>query len=203
MGLYTTVIRSSLNVLFLIVMLIQFKISTDCAWQNARLLNFLSLELKMTEKLLKAFSMFTVFWLSTSYVSVKHMMSELNNVPVLAISMACLFNERVFKRLIINECFSGYFVKIGINGWCNFSGSYSSSAATLVFIKALLYDPVKYDPSKFVMRLNATYNCPCWNAFCLHKFRLTTAFDKLIPCNLWTLHAYDSVNGNCVGVTAT
>ena len=98
--------------------------------------------------------------------------------------MACLFNERVFKRLIINECFSGYFVKIGVNASCNFSRSYSSFTATLLFIKALLYDPVKYNPSKFVMQLDATYTCPGWNAFCLHKFRLTTAFDKLIPCTL-------------------
>ena len=117
--------------------------------------------------------------------------------------MACLFNEQKFKRLIINECFPECFVKIGVNGWCSFSCLYSSFAATLVFIKALLYDPVKYNPSKFVMQLNATYNCPGGNAFCLHKFRLTTAFDKLIPCTLWTVDAYDGIKGNCVHVTAT
>ena len=42
-------------------------------------------------------------------------MSELNNVTLLAIYMASLLNEQVFKRLIINECFSGYFVKIDVN----------------------------------------------------------------------------------------
>ena len=99
----------------------------------------------------------------------------------------------MFKRLIIKECCSGYFVEIGVNYGCNFSRSYSSFAATLVFIKALLYDPVKYNHSKFVMRDNAAYNCPGWNAFCLHKFRLTAAFDKHITCTLWTVHAYDSV----------
>ena len=40
------------------------------------------------------------------------------------------------------------------------------------------------------MWLNATSNCPGWNAFCLQKFRLTAAFDKLSPCSLWMLHAY-------------
>ena len=151
-------------------MLIEFKISTDCAWQNVRLLNFLSLELKVTEKLIKTFSMLTVFWLGTSCVSIKHMMSELNNIPVLAISMACSFNEPVFKTFIINKSFSGYFAKNGVNGWCNFSHSYPSFAATLVFVKAVLYDPVKYNPSKFAMRLNTPCNCPGWNAFCLQKF---------------------------------
>ena len=53
------------------------------------------------------------------------------------------------------------------------------------------------------MQLNTTYNCQDWNAFCLHKFRLTTAFDKLIPCNLLTVDAYDSAKGNFVGVAFT
>ena len=57
--------------------------------------------------------MFTNFWLGTSCVSA--IMSELNNVTLLAIYMASLLNEQVFKRLIINECFSGYFVKIDVN----------------------------------------------------------------------------------------
>ena len=78
-------------------------------------------------------------------------MSELNNVPKIAMSMACLFNEHVFKGLIINKCFWGYFVKIGVNSLCNFSYSYSSFAATLAFIKALLYDLVKYIPLKFAV----------------------------------------------------
>ena len=51
--------------------------------------------------------------------------------------------------------------------------------------------------------VNATYNCVGGNAICLHKFRLTTAFDKLIPYTLWTVHAYNSVKGNCIHVTAT
>lgn len=57
--------------------------------------------------------MFTKFWLGTSCVSA--IMSELNNVTLLAIYMASLFSEQVFKRLIINECFSEYFVKIDVN----------------------------------------------------------------------------------------
>ena len=59
----------------------------------------------MTEKLLNAFSTFTVFLLGTLYVSVKHIMSDVNNVLVLARSMACLFNEYVFKGLILNKFF--------------------------------------------------------------------------------------------------
>ena len=118
-------------------------------------------------------------------------------MPLLAISMACLFNEQVFKRLMINKCFSGYFVKTDVNSWCNFSHSYSSFAATLNFIKVLCI------PSKFVMRLNTSYAFLGWNAFCLHKLRLTTAFDKLISCTLWIVHAYGSVKGNCVGVVVT
>ena len=93
--------------------------------------------------------------------------------------------------------------KIGVNLWCNFSRPYSPFAATLVFVKALSYDPVKYILSKFVMRLNVTYTFPSWNAFCLHRFRFTTAFDKLFSCTLWTVHAYDSVKGNCVCITIT
>lgn len=57
--------------------------------------------------------MFTKFWLGTRCVSA--IMSKLDNVTLLAIYMASLFNEQVFKRLIINECFSGYFVKIDVN----------------------------------------------------------------------------------------
>ena len=145
--------------------------------------------------------MFTVFWLGTSCVSLKHM-SGLNNVPKIAMSMACSFNEQVFKGLIINV-FWGYFVKIGVNSLCNFSYSYSSFAATLAFIKALLYDLIKYIPLKFVVWLNATCTFPGRNVFCLPKFRLNTAFDKLIPCTLWTVHAYGSVKGNCVCVIVT
>ena len=50
--------------------------------------------------------------------------------------------------------------------------------------QTLLYDQIKYIPSKFAMRLNVTYTCPGLNAFWLHKFRLTPAFDKFILCTL-------------------